>query len=293
MDQKKIEKLIWDISSKIKVPNSPKKKEAWEKLVQRMNNLSSSKPAKATSFFHRIIKFWVPSVHKPNYALLLAVILIIALPFYFNFYQSTNFTTKHGESLSLLLPDNSKAFLNSGSSITYKKGYNESHRILHLKGEAYFEVQNLSLPFIIKTIHGEITVLGTAFNVRSRKDGFEVGVNSGLVKVSNGDSYVELNPKECLMDYRIFNQDTIINIENEQYPGWINKKIYCKQTNLEIICREIERIHNVKIKFSNIKMKQITITGTIDTSELETMLNTIALLSQHSFKLVDGTYTVI
>ena len=88
-------------------------------------------------------------------------------------------------------------------------------------------------------------------------------------------------------------QDTIINIENEKYPGWINQKLYCKQTNLEIVCREIERIHNVKIKFSNIKMKQITITGIIDTSELETMLNTIALLSQHSFKLVDGTYTVI
>ena len=42
-----------------------------------------------------------------------------------------------------------------------------------------------------------------------------------------------------------------------------------------------------------LRMKQITITGTIDTSELETMMNTIALLSQHSFKLVDGTYTVI
>ena len=40
-------------------------------------------------------------------------------------------------------------------------------------------------------------------------------------------------------------------------------------------------------------MKHITITGTIDTSELEIMMNTIALLSQHSFKLDDGTYTVI
>ena len=88
-------------------------------------------------------------------------------------------------------------------------------------------------------------------------------------------------------------QHAVLNIEYEKYPGWINQKLYCKQTDLETICREIERIHNVKIKFSNIKMKQITITGTIDTSELETMLNTIALLSQHSFKLVDGTYTVI
>ena len=65
--------------------------------------------------------------------------------------------------------------------------------------------------------------------------------------------------KQCLMGSTDLNQDTIINIENK-YPGWINQKLYCKQTNLEIVCREIERIHNVKIKFSNQKMKQITIT---------------------------------
>ena len=164
---------------------------------------------------------------------------------------------------------------------------------MYLKGEAYFDVQNLTLPFIVKTKHGEITVLGTEFNVRSRNDGFEVGVNSGQVKVSNGNSFIELNPKQYLMGSRDFDQSTIKNIENQKYPGWINQKLYCKQTNLETVCREIERIHNVKIKFSNQKIKHITISGTIDTSELETMLNTITLLSQHSFKLEDGTYTVI
>ena len=293
MDQRTIEKLIWDISSKTKIPNSPNKEQAWENLLQKMDKLKSPKLVKKSHFFQSIINFWTPSFHKPNYALFLPIILILALPIYFNFYQNKNFTTKPGESLSLLLPDNSKAILNSGSSISYKKGYNASHRILYLKGEAYFEVQNLTLPFIVKTKHGEITVLGTAFNVRSRNDGFEVGVNSGQVKVSNGNSFVELNPKQCLTNSKNFNQNTIINIENEKYPGWINQKLYCKQTNLATICKEIERIHNIKIKFSNQKMKQITITGTIDTSKLETMLNTIALLSQHSFKLEDGTYTVI
>ena len=293
MNQKKIEKLIWDISSKTKIPNLPNKEKAWESLVQNMDNLNSTKLVKKFNLFQSIINFWTPSIHRPNYTLFLPIILILALPIYFNFYQNKNFATKSGENLSLLLPDNSKAILNSGSSITYKRGFNEGHRTLHLKGEAYFEVQKLTLPFVVKTYHGEITVLGTAFNVRSRNDGFEVGVNSGQVKVSSGNSFVNLNPKQCLMDSKDFDQNTIVNIENQKYPGWINQKLYCKQTNLEKICKEIERIHNVKIKFSNIKMKQITITGTIDTSELETMLNTIALLSQHSFKLVDGTYTVI
>ena len=293
MNQKKIEDLIWDISSKTKIPEPPDKEEAWGTLVQMMDNLRLPKLVKQSSFSQSIIKLSMYFIHRPNYALLLPIIFILVLPFYFNFYQNKNFTTKPGERLSLLLPDNSKVILNSGSSITYKKGFNAGHRTLHLNGEAYFEVQNLTFPFIVKTNHGEITVLGTTFNVRSRNDGFEVGVNSGQVKVSSGNSFIELNPKQCLIGSTDLVQDTIINIKNEKYPGWINQKLYCKQTNLETVCREIERIHNVKIKFSNKKMKQITITGTVDTSELETMLNTIALLSQHSFKLKDGTYTVI
>ena len=293
MDQKKIENLIWDISSKTKIPEPPNKEEAWGAIVQTLDSLKSPKLVKQSSFSQSIIKLWSHFIHKPTYALLLPIIFILVLPFYFNFYQNKNFTTKPGEKLSLLLPDNSKVILNSGSFITYKKGFNSSHRTLHLNGEAYFKVQNLTLPFIVKTHHGQVTVLGTTFNIRSRNNGFEVGVNSGKVKVSSGNSFIELNPKQCLMGFTEFDRDTIINIEKEKYPGWINQKLYCKETSLETVCREIERIHNVKIKFSNQKMKQITITGTIDTSELETMLNTIALLSQHSFKLEDGTYTVI
>ena len=293
MDQKKIEKFIWDISSKTKIPDVPNKEKAWNNLIRNIDDLRPPVIAKKSYFFQNILKFWIPPIRKPNYALFLPIILILVLPIYFNFYQNTIFTTKPSENLSLLLPDNSKAILNSGSSITYKKGFNASHRTLHLEGEAYFKVESLDLPFIVKTNYGTVTVLGTAFNIRSRNDGFEVGVNSGQVKVSNSKSFIELNPKQCLMNYGEFDQHTIVNIENEKYPGWINQKLYCKQTNLETICKEIERIHNIKIKFSNQKMKQITITGTIDTSKLETMLNTIALLSQHSFKLEDGTYTVI
>ena len=73
-----------------------------------------------------------------------------------------------------------------------------------------------------------------------------------------------------------------MKIDHNDYPGWLNKKLYCDQTSLEIICKEIERIHNVKIKFSNQDLKKITVTGVINTSELETMLKTIEVLSQHS-----------
>ena len=92
MDQKKIENLIWDISSKTKIPEPPNKEEAWDTIVQAMDNLRPPKLVKQSSFSQSIIKLWMHFIHKPNYALFLPIILILALPFYFNFYQNKNFT---------------------------------------------------------------------------------------------------------------------------------------------------------------------------------------------------------
>ena len=61
MNQKKIEKLIWDISSKTKIPNLPNKEKAWESLVQNMDNLNSTKLVKKFNLFQSIINFWTPS----------------------------------------------------------------------------------------------------------------------------------------------------------------------------------------------------------------------------------------
>ena len=97
MDQKKIENLIWDISSKTKIPDPPNKEESWGAIVQALDNLKPPKLVKQPSFSQNIIKLWMHFIHKPNYALFLLIILTLALPFYLNFYSNKNFTTKPGE----------------------------------------------------------------------------------------------------------------------------------------------------------------------------------------------------
>ena len=37
MEQKNLEKLIWEFSSKTKIPNIPDKKEAWEELNKKLD----------------------------------------------------------------------------------------------------------------------------------------------------------------------------------------------------------------------------------------------------------------
>ena len=291
----KTQKLIWDASRKAILPLTPDKNNAWNSLIQCIERQEKKQNAneEVTTFFSLLENLRAKFQVNYNYSIALALALFLAIPITYNFYQKETLQTNTGERLSFLLPDNSKIILNSESKITYEKNFNSDHRIINLKGEAYFEVEKNSLPFIVRTDYGNITVLGTAFNISTRDNEFEVGVTKGIVKVSNENSYVKLGAKQCLISKDSFNIKNVLEIPYKKYPDWINDKLFCNKMPLEKVCMEIERIFNVTIIFSDLDLKDITITGIIDTSDLKTMLNTVSLLTQHKFKLEDGTYTII
>ena len=93
--------------------------------------------------------------------------MIVILPILYNTYLIDTVATRIGENKTLQLADGSKVILNSESKISFDRDYNVEHRSLKLEGEAYFDITESNMPFIIETDHGKITVLGTIFNVYS------------------------------------------------------------------------------------------------------------------------------
>ena len=86
---------------------------------------------------------------------------------------------------NVILPDGTSVSLNAGSVITYKKDFGSTHRNVHLKGEAWFEVKkNTDLPFVISAGDANIHVTGTKFNVNAyhRLNDVRVTVTEGTVK---------------------------------------------------------------------------------------------------------------
>ena len=188
------EKLIWEISSKIELPDPPDKNEVWERISQSIDILDDqldqvqdsivSNPANWRSKMQ--LNFNLKGLFSLSFA------LILILPILYNTYFIDTVITRTGENRTLQLADGSKVILNSESKITFDRGYNVEHRSLKLEGEAYFDITESDMPFIIETDHGKITVLGTIFNVYSRENGFEVGVNEGKIRVSNHDHTKQL-----------------------------------------------------------------------------------------------------
>ena len=285
----KKESLLWDLCSKIEQPKISSKKEIWMRLEQQIDISSESEKVKKVS---------IPNFRWIGYPRFVGALLLIALAYIpiTKIMNRVNINSDLGTRAKvILLSDKSKIYLNAGSELSYSKDYDSENRKVYLNGEAYFDVKKGINPFIISTEYAEITVLGTKFNVRSRDDGFEVGVNEGAVKVQNDLQSMEISQGEQIdvnPEYpKTFSTSKIADF----YPGWKNNKLLCDNSSLLKICDELERIYNIKINFQNESQKSIPISGIINLnpSNLESVLSSISLLSKREFKLRGDSYIVL
>ena len=94
--------------------------------------------------------------------------------------------TLPGQKSTITLSDGSLVWLNSGSQISYQSDFNDSLRVVHLKGQAFFEVfKDADKPFIVKCNDLEIIALGTSFDVNAMKDNLlQVSLLTGKVQVN-------------------------------------------------------------------------------------------------------------
>ena len=115
-----------------------------------------------------------------------------------NHTQAYNtFSTPKGSTYQVLLPDGTKVWLNTGSSIRYPVVFSDHKRRVSIRGEAYFEVaHDTSKPFFLDANGSIIEVLGTRFNVSAYADEKQTTTTlvEGSVHVSKNGNNVRLQP---------------------------------------------------------------------------------------------------
>lgn len=89
--------------------------------------------------------------------------------------QPVTVVTQLGERSQVVLPDGTKVWLNSSSSVEYVAPFFSRQRRVKMEGEAYFEVEHdRRAPFVVSTNGLDIEVLGTRFNIRNDDNGHRV-----------------------------------------------------------------------------------------------------------------------
>lgn len=187
--------------------------------------------------------------------------------------------TPMGGEYQLVLPDGSKVWLNSGSTLRFPTSFVGSERIVELKGEAYFDItKNSKMPFLVRTNNAmDIKVLGTQFNIMAYDD--EKNINTtlieGSVEVLKGLGKTMLKPgQEAVLNKGSGNIKVSI-ADLEQAIAWKNGYFIFSNENIESIMRKVSRWYNVDVIYQgNLSNKDFvgTISRNKNVSELLKML---------------------
>ncbi|WP_276090532.1 FecR domain-containing protein [Pedobacter sp. JY14-1] len=203
-------------------------------------------------------------------------------------------STVRGQQYRVVLPDGSKVWLNSASSITYPTSFSGmQNRAVKLIGEAYFEVaKDRSRPFIVKTSKQEVEVLGTHFNVNSYNDENAVRTTllEGSVKVTNekGQSILKPGHQAAVSG----GAPVISKVNASESVAWKNGDFIFDNERFDSILRQLSRWYNVDIKGAGMD-KDIRFSGTISRSKpISTVLRALELTGQVRFQLEGHTLTV-
>jgi len=96
------------------------------------------------------------------------------------------------------LADGSEVVLEKDSRIRYEKHFNDSVRVIYLRGEAFFEVKkDLGRPFMVIANGLVAKVLGTSFSIVAREDdpNVTVEVKTGRVSVYSEKTTRQIDPE--------------------------------------------------------------------------------------------------
>ena len=186
-----------------------------------------------------------------------ASVLLFGMWFMWPANTTVTVTAAAGEQIMGMLPDQSMFTLNAGSELTYDSEGWKTERTLNLEGEAFFEVEK-GEKFQVNTANGQVRVLGTSFNVRSRAAILEVKCRTGKVGVSSitGKEFGVLTPQDALSvsGEKLVEKWKIPEVENK---SWTEGILRFKNANLGEVLLELERQFDVKINTQDIDIQQV------------------------------------
>lgn len=199
-----------------------------------------------------------------------------------------------GDRIALTLPDNSTIWLNSGSTIRYKKEFKKDRKVM-LEGEAYFDVVKMpESPFRVIFQEACVEVKGTEFSVKSQKELAEITLFTGKVVFSAPllKNPVEMQPSDHLLYNTNNGKVDLTHVDTLEYDWRTTEYRFVDKPLVELI-EFLDRTYKVNIVLEHTEYESSRFTGTIRKGEpLLDVLNKVCI----SFDMVlsrDGETVIL
>jgi ferric-dicitrate binding protein FerR (iron transport regulator) len=232
-------------------------------------------------------------------------------------------TAPLGSTSEIVLPDNSRVWLNAGSKIRYSTSFNQGDRLLFLEGEGYFKVaKNKELPFIVDAFGFEVKALGTEFNVKAYKDDatIETTMVEGKVTLQHATENmiagVYLTPNQKATFYKKRESLTIevikkleekkeeLNyipesrlvitpqIDPRSITSWKEDRLIIERQRLDDLVELLGRKYNYNFEFKSDDIKRFRFSGTLEDETLQQVMDVIKISSPIDYAIVGKTVII-
>ncbi|WP_437823439.1 FecR family protein [Tenacibaculum mesophilum] len=230
----------------------------------------------------------VPLNYKNFYKYAAAVIVLLVSSYFLLFNNSVNFSTQYAETKTFNLPDESEVILNANSTVSFNKKDWKNSRDIQLKGEAFFKVKK-GKSFTVNTSIGKVTVLGTQFNVKGRKNYFEVKTYEGLVSVDYNNSLIKLAKGKI---FKVVNGEIdTLNTFNINNKSWLQDESNFKSTPLQFVLDDLQNQYGYVIKTKDVNLEQLY-TGGFTHKDINVALQAVTIPLQLSYKIEEKSITI-
>lgn len=274
-------KEIWTITGAVPDNFNPDVQKAWQNVSGKIEDYETASQKSGRNLF-----FYLPRV---------AAVLVIGFVLYLLLYNNSGSQitfekfAASAEKQEFILPDSSKVYLNSNSTLEYVKDFEGKTRYVKLSGEAFFDVtKNPAKPFIVETEYSRAKVLGTSFNYNAypSQDKVMLVVSSGRVEFSdieNTSSVVLVKNEKAELNVTDYSITKSLNTD-VNYNAWKTGILVFENAAFDDIIDEISNYYSQQFEFDNPRIKDARLTVTFDNMKLESVLKILQMSLDVSFR---------
>jgi transmembrane sensor len=182
--------------------------------------------------------------------------------------------TRTAELREIVLADGSRVSLGPRSSLDVRQGPSRRDASLHA-GEAFFEVAaDPDRPFVVAAAGVEVTVVGTAFDVRLSSTAVVVAVRSGLVDVRDGKATapVRLAAGERVVVDRATGRLQRDRIEAGEVASWRDGRLFVDGATVSEVVDLLGRYSTGWIVVADSRLAKQQVTGLFDLNDIDRAL---------------------
>lgn len=196
------------------------------------------------------------------------------------------FVTGEGETVTLTLRDGSVVRLAPHSRLWVAAA---DGRVVTLAGRAYFAVAyREGEPFRVRTDAGEVTVLGTRFDLQAETDELRVVVAEGRVVLSGESGEVEVRGGQ-MSGVREGEHLAVVSVPDaRRLSGWVGDFLAFQDTPLRDVAREIEAQYGTRFRFTDPSLADRVVTAWFVDRTLEEVVQVVCLVATATCTIRDG-----